>query len=135
MLEAAERTEMARKHVFCVNGEPVFLDFVRELFQDANYNVTTTNFVPNTFGQIAALQPDILIVDLVIGHEAGFDLLERLTDEALTRDIPVIAVSTTPDLIERANNEAIRYGTDQYVAKPFDIQDLLAAVQSLIGEG
>jgi DNA-binding response OmpR family regulator len=135
MHEADERAEMARKHVFCINGDPVFLDFVRELFQEANYNVTTTNFVPNTFTQIAGLQPDILIIDLLLGREAGFDLLERLAAEALTRDIPVIAVSTTPDLLERACSEAARYGTDQYLAKPFDVHELLAAVRSLIGEG
>jgi DNA-binding response OmpR family regulator len=135
MREAGERDEMARKHVFCVNGAPVFLDFVRELFQDANYNVTTTNFVPHTFEQIAVLQPDVLIIDLVVGRNAGFDLLERLTANALTHDIPVIAVSTTPELLDRAQRNAARYGAARYIAKPFDVDDLLATVWSLIGEG
>jgi hypothetical protein len=39
---------MARKHIFCVNSSPTFLDLLRELFQDERYNVTTTNFVPHT---------------------------------------------------------------------------------------
>jgi DNA-binding response OmpR family regulator len=81
--KTSERDAMSRKHVFCVNGDPVFLDFVRELFQDANFNVTTTNFVPDTFDAIGALKPDLLIIDLVIGRSAGFELLENLAADAL----------------------------------------------------
>lgn len=134
MGETQEANQMDRKHVFCVNGDPVFLDFVRELFQHADFNVTTTNFVPNTFVQIAALQPDILIIDLVLGRQAGFDLLERLASEAITRDIPVIAVSTTPELLDCVRDDLARYGAERFIAKPFDIEEILDAVHQLIGE-
>ena len=40
---------MERSHIFAVNGSPDFLDILRELFQQEQYNVTTTNFVPGTF--------------------------------------------------------------------------------------
>ena len=43
----ATREQMARQHVYVVNGSPGFLEVVRELLQDEHYNVTTTNFVPN----------------------------------------------------------------------------------------
>ncbi len=72
-----DRSQEHRKHVFAINGAPEFLDFVRLLFQDEGYNVTTTNFVPRSFDHVAALQPDALIVDLVAGKQAGWELLER----------------------------------------------------------
>ena len=56
-MRTAETTQMARQHIFAVNGSPDFLDLLRELLQDERYNVTTTNFVPATFAQIDALQP------------------------------------------------------------------------------
>ena len=70
--------------IIVVNSAPDFLDLLRELLQDENYNVTTTNFVPRTFDQIKALDPDLLVVDLIIGQRAGWDLLEPLQTDALT---------------------------------------------------
>ena len=129
----AERRQMGRKHIFVVNGAPDFLNFVRELFQDENYNVTTTNYVPETFDQIAVLAPDLLIVDLVVGIQAGWDLLDRLQGEAGTRGIPIIATSTDPKLLDRADADAARSASQRLVAKPFDIDALLRAVEELIG--
>jgi DNA-binding response OmpR family regulator len=128
-----ERRQMARKHIFAVNGSPAFLDFVRELFQDEGYNVTTTNYVPRTFEQVAALQPDLLVVDLAVGIQAGWELLEQLQREAVTHNIPVIVTTTGgPDLLARVQAQQ-RYGGQRFVAKPFDLEELLAAVRELIG--
>ena len=73
-----DRRQEGRKHIFAINGSPDFLNIVRELFQEKAYNVTTTNFVPNSFDQIQALQPDALIVDVAVGQSAGWELLEQL---------------------------------------------------------
>jgi chemosensory pili system protein ChpA (sensor histidine kinase/response regulator) len=130
----AERQQMARKHIFAVNGSAEFLDFIRELFQEEGYNVTTTNYVPRTFDQVAALQPDMLIVDLAIGVQAGWALLEQLQAEAVTHDIPVIVTTTGgPDLLTRAQAQQQRYGGQRFVAKPFDLEELLTTVRELIG--
>jgi DNA-binding response OmpR family regulator len=130
---AAERAQGGRKHLFAINGEADFLDLVRILFQRAEYNVTTTNFVPATFDQIAALDPDILLVDLVWGERAGWDLLERLNAEARTRGIPVVALSTSPAYLERVRAHPDRYGGDAVLSKPFDADELLRIVAALIG--
>ena len=128
-----EKAQFERKHVFCVNGAAEFLDLLRELFQDARYNVTTTNFVEGTHRQIAALQPDIVIVDLVVGIRSGWDLLERLQEEISTSGIPIIVTSTSQQLLDEAQHEPERYGTNRYIVKPFDIDDLLNLVHELIG--
>ncbi len=80
-----ERRRMGRPHLFAIDGDPDFLDLLRELFQDANYHVTTTNFVPGTFDQIAALGPALLLVDLVVYEQAGWELLARLRAASRTR--------------------------------------------------
>ena len=128
-----EQTEMTRKHIFIINGSPEFLDLIRQLLQDERYNVTSTDFVPRTFDQIAALQPDLLLLDLVIQREAGWTLLERLRAEALTRGIPVIVTSTDFRLLEQAEREQAQYAGNTYLIIPFDLDDLLRAVTGLIG--
>jgi DNA-binding response OmpR family regulator len=125
---------MTRQHVFVVNGLPDFLDIVRQLLQDENYNVTTTNFVPLSFETIEAARPDLLMIDLVIGEEAGWGLLSRLRQSASTQDIPILLLSTTPDLLERARTEHEQFGGDRYLLKPFDLDDLLQNIHEMIGE-
>ena len=129
----SERRQMGRRHVFCVNGSSTFLDVVRELLEDERYNVTTTNFVPLTFEQLEALHPDLLIVDVVIGIQAGWVLLERLRDEAGTRGIPVIVTSTSQALLDRAEALARPNGAKHYLVMPFDITTMLEMVTDLIG--
>ena len=133
MVDRGEREQMERQHIFVVNGSPVFLDLVRELLQGEDYNVTTTNFVPETYDQIAALQPSVLIVDLEVGKRAGWDLLERLQAEASTNDIPTVMVVTDPQLMERAQAHKTRFGIKHVLTMPFDTDELVNAIEDLVG--
>ena len=132
-LGAAEEAQRGRPHVFVVNGASDFLNLMRELLQDEDYNVTTTNFVPDTFDQIAAAHPAALVIDLAVGQRGGWDLLERLHAEAATAGIPVIIVSTAPAYLARAEALAACYGAAGLLAKPFDLADLLALVAAALG--
>lgn len=126
--------QMARSHVYVVNGSPEFLNVIREFLQAERYNVTTTNFVPRTFEMIEAAAPTLIVVDLVMGEKAGWDLLVRLRRAASTRDIPLILISTTPTLIHEARDRHWEFGGDAYLLKPFDLYDLLLLTEELIGE-
>lgn len=126
--------QMSRHHIFVVNSSASFLDIIRELLQDEHYNVTTTNFLPETFATIEAAKPSLLLIDLAVGEQAGWDLLASLREGATTHRIPVILVSTTPSLLDRAREEHAALGGDRYLIKPFDLDDLLAMVQDLIGK-
>ena len=128
-----DRCQEQRKHIFAINGSPDFLNVIRDLFQEEHYNVTTTNYVPNSFEQIAALDPDALIVDIVVGQRVGWELLEQLHAEAATTGIPVLIVSTDPRLLERAQEQAARFGDHRYLIKPFGLDDLLAQIREMIG--
>ena len=105
---------------------------MRDLLQGEDYNVTTTNFVPATFEQIAAAQPDVLVVDLALGRRAGWDLLEALHADAATAGLPVIVVSTVPAHLDRARALAARYGTVGLLGKPFALDELLALLDAAL---
>jgi DNA-binding response OmpR family regulator len=133
-MDAQETAQQGRQHIFAINGAAEFLNLIRDLFEEARYNVTTTNFVPNSFAQIEALQPDVLIVDVVIGQQAGWDLLEQLHEGAATTGIPVLVTSTDPRLLDRAREQATRYGQHRYLEKPFDADAIVAEIRAMIGE-
>ncbi len=133
-MHSPQQRQMERQHIFAVNGSPDLLDIIRELFQDENYNVTTTNFTPETFDQIAVVNPAVLLVDLVVGESAGLELLERLVTEQPTRDIPVIVVSTSPQMLEEVQADPDRYAGQCFLRKPFDLDDLVGMVTDLVGQ-
>jgi CheY-like chemotaxis protein len=132
-MSAAEHQQRGRKHVFVVNGEPDFLNLMRELLQDEDFNVTTTNYVPETFQTIEVLAPDLIVADLVVGQRAGWELLEQLRAGAATRGIPVILASTDPKLLERAEADTERYGEHESFVKPFSVERVVALIHDVIG--
>ena len=120
--------------MLAINGSSDFLDVVRELLEVERYNVTTTNFVARTHGMIVMLAPDLIILDLARDQQAGWNLLEHLHRDGVTRNIPLLLISTDPELLHRAEAEVERYGKHRSLGKPIDIQELLKAVDELIGK-
>jgi DNA-binding response OmpR family regulator len=123
------------QHIFVVNNTPAILDLVRALLEQERYRITTTNFLPRTVDEIAALQPTLLIVDLSIGEQAGWQLLATLRQEAATRGIPVIVLSTLPRLLEQAEANYAVWGGDRFLSLPFELDELLDLIRELIGAG
>jgi DNA-binding NarL/FixJ family response regulator len=93
---------------------------------------TRLPFAPNSFAQIEALQPHALIIDIAIGQEAGWELLEQLAADADTARIPVLVVSTDPRLLAHAEAQAARYGAHRFLAKPLDLEAMLEAIREMI---
>ena len=129
-----DRSQARRPHVFAINSSPEFLNLIRDLFQEEGYNVTTTNYVPTSFDQIETAHPDAVIVDIVIGQDAGWELLEQLDADADTAGIPVRVVSTDPRLLAHAEAHAARYGIHRFLEKPLDLEAMLQAIREMIGE-
>jgi DNA-binding response OmpR family regulator len=73
-------------------------------------------------------RPDLMIVDWVMPDGEGGALLARLKGYASTRDIPVLAISALADGALRAQLA----GADRFLAKPFDIDELLDAVNHVL---
>ena len=132
-LRAFVQDQQRRKHIVMVDSSQVFLEIIAQVLKDERYAVTTSNYVPEIFTQIALLAPDLIILDLAITEKSGWELLEKLELETLTRNIPVIVTSTNHHLLERALANKDRYGFDNYLVKPFDLDVLLSAIEELIG--
>lgn len=127
------RRQMTRKHVMVINDAPDFLGLMRELLQDEQFNVTTTNYVARTFDVVVTLVPDLLIIDLAVQQDAGPELLSSLQQSVRTSATPLIVVSTDQRLLDTARRVAPASDRVRYFAKPLDIDDLMGAVRDLVG--
>jgi CheY-like chemotaxis protein len=69
-----------------------------------------------------------------VGQRAGWELLEQINAAASTTGIPVLIVSTDPRLLDRAQDQAARYGKNRYLIKPFSLDDILEQIREMIGK-
>lgn len=130
---AREERRPERKRIFVVNGSPAFLELMRDFLAWESYEVTIGLTASVDFDRILAFEPHLIIVDLVVFEESGWHLLEHLHENANTNQIPVVIVSTSEALLDRARTHVERYGGDYYLAKPVDLDDLLKKVHAAIG--
>ena len=118
----------APRHIFVINGSETILDLLREILRDERYRVTATNYAPRTFDDIVGLDPELPIIDLAAGQGEGWAMLERLQADALTQGIPVIVTSTEQKSLDRVADDMGRYGGQYLQILPFDLNELLVAI-------
>jgi DNA-binding response OmpR family regulator len=77
--------------------------------------------------KIAVEQPDVLLLDIVMPRRNGYDVLRGLKRDERTKDTPVVFVSSKNQPSDEVWGR--RQGADEYLAKPFTPDQLLAAVR------
>lgn len=104
-----------------------------ELLEDEGYRVVTWGSVqPEDVEAVSALAPDVIILDLLMDGQAfGWMFLKALYVDPPTQDIPVLVVSAA-GVLAREHMAAIEEWGCGYLAKPFDLDDLLAAIDKCL---
>ncbi|MCB9356930.1 MAG: response regulator [Lewinellaceae bacterium] len=78
----------------------------------------------------AEKQPDLIITDLMMPVMDGYQLLEKLQDHSVWRTIPVILLTARAGSDDRL--QAFRIGIDDYILKPFGVEELLVRVENAL---
>ncbi len=118
------RTTLSKGTVLVVDDERLMVDFLTDALSEQGYCVRVA--VGVAAPRFAAdLQPDLILLDIMMPGLDGVEVCRLLRANPRTRDIPVIAVSATRDL--RAQADAMH--VDDYLAKPFDLDTLTRFVQ------
>lgn len=79
---------------------------------------------------IAERIPDLILLDIVLPDLDGYSLCQQLKKNSLTRDIPIIFLSSLADSLDKV--KAFQSGAADYIAKPFAVQEVLVRVQNQI---
>ena len=81
--------------------------------------------------KLAQYQPNLIVLDVSIESKSGFEMYRNLKDNPRTKAIPIIICTSKSTAAEQMWNEVI--GTNFYLAKPVDKQELLNQVKQLVG--
>jgi two-component system KDP operon response regulator KdpE len=93
-----------------------------------DFEVRTVSSGEDALEQYASWRPDVVLLDLGLPDVDGFEVLRRLRDRG--GRAAVIVVSVMPD--ERDKVRALDLGADDYVVKPFGIQELMARFRAVL---
>lgn len=119
---------MSQTKILVIEDEAVVLDNVKQILEASGYQVITAN--NGRTGIDAAVQtlPELIICDIMMPEVDGYGVLQALRQSPATAQIPMIFLTAKAD--QRDLRQGMSLGADDYLTKPFDIQDLLQAVQA-----
>lgn len=103
------------------------LQLMEAILRSAGHEVIPLTDGDRLEDRVAAERPDVVLLDIVMPGRNGFDALRRLRREERTRATRVVVVGSKNRQTDRARG--LRQGADEYVAKPFTPEPLLAAVR------
>ncbi len=113
--------------ILVVDDEPQICHALQVNLENKNYNVATAASGEEALEEIAKRNPDVVIVDLVLPSIDGIELTRRIRTHS---PVPIIILSAIGD--ERKKVEALESGADDYVTKPFGMEELAARVKSAL---
>ncbi|SDF14277.1 Signal transduction histidine kinase [Blastococcus fimeti] len=96
----------------------------------AHWAVRTTANGEEALAAVAQQQPDVVLTDVMMPRVDGFQLLHALRSDAATRHIPVIMLTARAG--QEASIEGLDAGADDYLAKPFRADELVARVRAVL---
>jgi len=111
-------------HILVIDDEPQILRALRTILTEKKFQVTVANRGEDGLALAAANPPDIVILDLGLPDMNGIEVCARLREWT---QIPIIILSVKDS--ERDKVAALDKGADDYLTKPFGIEELLARVR------
>jgi DNA-binding response OmpR family regulator len=123
---------MGKARIFVANDDKELLDLMKELLGEEGYSVETLKSAGNAYDEIVEYLPDLLILDMRLdGEDSGWLVLEKVKLNPKTTDMPVIICSAAAQDLRDSAARLEEMGC-LVIEKPFDIDDLLAAVSQAL---
>lgn len=115
-------------NIVIVDDQPNNLRVLSGILQQAGYKVRPALDGEVALKSIKSSPPDLILLDIRMPEMDGYEVCRRLKSDEQTRDIPVIFISALQDMEDKLS--AFRVGGVDYVAKPFQMEEVLARVQA-----
>jgi two-component system KDP operon response regulator KdpE len=120
-----ETVESSR--VLVVDDEPQITRVLKTVLSSRGYQVRTAAEGESALSNFKEWSPELVITDLFMPHMDGIELCRRIREMS---SVPIIVLSVKGE--ERSKVEALDSGADDYVTKPFGIDELMARVRAAL---
>jgi len=111
--------------VLIIDDDPDILEVLQLTLQMEGFETKTNTRGEELFNEVTLFKPDIILLDILLSGSDGRVLYKKLKSDLVTKNIPVILISALP----KAKDTISEVGANDFIPKPFDIEDLLLRVE------
>ena len=116
--------------VLVIDDEAVICRFFQRILTTMGYEVSTASGGREGLAEIKRNPPDLLFLDIRMPSMDGLECLRGA--RKIKRTLPIVMITGFGDL--DSAQEAMRLGADEYISKPFDLQEIRRLIGELLGE-
>ena len=116
--------------ILAVDDNKQNLEILRKTLTTAAYEIITANDGPTALSVIESAPPDLVLLDVMMPGMSGYEVCERIRANQATRLLPVVMLTALSDVADRIRG--IETGADDFLSKPFNREELLTRVKSLL---
>lgn len=122
--------------VTVIDDNTEMLTTMSEILRAAGYRVTTMSGEHATMARVATTEPDLVILDLVLGRDGhrlnGWEYLSLIRSHDTLRSVPVLVCSGDIDQLRTRRDELSAHPDTSVLEKPFTLDELESAVTRLV---
>lgn len=119
---------MKAKRIIVIDNDPNVLDVVQEVLHYEGFNVEIFEGTNDILSLVQQCQPDLVILDYILEGVNGGELCRKLKTHRATAKLPVMICSAYPRVLKSLGF----YGCDAFLAKPYDLNELVGKVNALL---
>jgi DNA-binding response OmpR family regulator len=113
--------------VLVVDDDKNICDLLHYTLEKDGYSVVKANDGANAIGKFDSSNPDIVLLDIMLGGIDGWDVCREIRKKS---DIPIIMITSKNDTFDKVLG--LELGADDYIIKPFEVKEVLARVKAVL---
>lgn len=128
--ERLQRLSDTRQKILIVDDELDALTALKRALESENYNVVEAADGLSAIQKVKDEKPDIVLLDLMLPEIDGFEVCKQLKSDPLYRHVPIIMLTAKGEINDKI--EGIEIGADDYVTKPFNLNEIKARIKMVL---
>jgi two-component system, OmpR family, alkaline phosphatase synthesis response regulator PhoP len=117
-----------KKIIYAVDDEKSIREVYSYALKSAGFEIECFSCFSELASAIDKRIPDLILLDIMLDGEDGYDILKMLRNNSKTEDTPIMMVSAKNEEIDKV--KGLDLGADDYISKPFGIMELIARINS-----
>lgn len=117
--------------VVCIEDEPGVIELIRLILERTDLEIIGAENGAAGLEAIRRHRPVLVLLDLMLPGMDGWEVYRRMKADEMMKNIPVIVVTAKAEGIDEVLAKHIA-GVDDYIKKPFSLQDLLQSVERVM---
>jgi two-component system alkaline phosphatase synthesis response regulator PhoP len=117
-----------KENILLVEDEEDLRTTLSDRLENERYIVRSTQTAEEAYDLLTQVPFDLVILDVMLPHKNGFDLCRDIRQAGLA--IPILMLTARGETFDKVLG--LKLGADDYLAKPFDMMELLARIEALL---